>query len=133
MKPVSERTLETVTARWNQIRAIKRPAPPTMRFRGRAGVDMLNIAVAFLAIVATVLEAADVLSTYHMLARGGHEANPIVAWFMEVLGAAWPLCKIPEVILIGALWAFAPRPIALICLTLMSAGYAFVVWENYHI
>jgi hypothetical protein len=80
---------------------------------------MLSIAVAFLAIAATVL--ADVLRTYHMLARGGHEANPIVAWFMQVLGDAWPLCKLPEVALIGILWAFAPRPIALIGLALMSA------------
>ena len=58
---------------------------------------MLNITVSLLAIAATVLEVVDVLSTYHMLARGGHEENPIVAWFMQVLGDAWPLCKLPEV------------------------------------
>ena len=94
---------------------------------------MLKFTVAFLAILAIVLEAADVISTYHMLARGGHEANPIVAWFMEVLGDAWPLCKIPEIALIGILWAFAPRPLALVCLALMSAGYGYVVWENFRI
>ena len=75
----------------------------------------------------------DVLSTYHMLARGGHEVNPIVAWFMQVLGDAWPLCKLPEVAVIVILWALAPRPIALICLGLMTAGYSFVVWQNYQI
>jgi hypothetical protein len=47
---------------------------------------MLNIAVSLLAIAATALQVLDVLSTYHMLARGGHEENPIVAWFMQVLG-----------------------------------------------
>jgi len=40
---------------------------------------MLNIAVSLLAIAATALQVLDVLSTYHMLARGGHEENPIVA------------------------------------------------------
>ena len=38
---------------------------------------MLNIAVSLLAIAATALQVLDVLSTYHMLARGGHEENPI--------------------------------------------------------
>jgi hypothetical protein len=68
-----------------------------------------------------------------MLARGGHEQNPIVAWFMQVLGDAWPLCKLPEVAFIVVLWAFAPRPLALICFALMVAGYSFVVWHNYQI
>jgi len=94
---------------------------------------MRNIAVPLLAIAAIMLEATDVLSTYHMLARGGHEQNPIVAWFMHVLGDAWPLCKLPEVALIVVLWAFAPRPLALICLVLMVAGYSYVVWHNYQI
>ena len=92
---------------------------------------MLNVTVSLLAIAATVLEVVDVLSTYHMLARGGHEENPIVAWFMQVLGDAWPLCKLPEVAVIFMLWALAPRLIALICLGLMIAGYGFVVWQNY--
>jgi len=89
---------------------------------------MLNIAV--LAIAATALQVLDVLSTYHMLARGGHEENPIVAWFMQVLGDGWPLCKLPEIAVIVILWAFVPRSIALICLGLMIAGYSFVVWQN---
>jgi hypothetical protein len=94
---------------------------------------LLNITVSLLAIAATSLELIDVLSTYYVLSRGGHEANPIVEWFMQVLGDAWPLCKLPEVAVIVLLWAFAPRPIALICLGLMAAGYSFVVWHNYHI
>jgi Domain of unknown function (DUF5658) len=94
---------------------------------------MLNIAVSLLAIVATVLEMFDVLSTYHMLARGGHEANPIVAWFMQVLGDAWPLCKLPEIAVIVIMWALVPRLIAVICLGLIVAGYSFVVWQNYQI
>jgi len=94
---------------------------------------MRNIAVPLLAIAAILLEATDVVSTYHMLARGGREQNPIVLWFMHAIGDAWPLCKLPEVALIAILWAFAPRPLALICLGLMVAGYSFVVWHNYQI
>jgi hypothetical protein len=104
------------------------------RDRERIALDLiLKIAVSVLAIAAIVLEVLDVLSTYHMLARGGHEQNPIVVWFMHVLGDAWPVCKLPEIALIFILWAFAPRPIAFICLGLAVAGYSFVVWHNYHI
>jgi hypothetical protein len=94
---------------------------------------MRNIAVSLLAIAAIVLEVFDVLSTYHMLARGGNEANPIVAWFMQVLGDVWPLCKLPEIAVIVIVWAFVPRPIALICLGLIVACYSLVVWQNYQI
>lgn len=94
---------------------------------------MLSVAVAFLAIAATVLEIFDVLSTYHMLARGGHEANPIVAWFMHRLGDAWPVCKLPEIVVIAIVWRFVPRPVGLIFLGLMVTGYSFVVWRNYQI
>jgi Domain of unknown function (DUF5658) len=94
---------------------------------------MPNIAVSLLAIAAAVLEVFDVLSTYQMLARGGHEANPLVAWFMHMLGAAWPLCKLPEIAVIVIMWAFVPRPVALICLGLIVACYSFVVWHNYQI
>jgi hypothetical protein len=90
-----------------------------------------NIAVSFLAATAIALEGADVLSTYHMLARGGREGNPIVAWFMRELGHAWPVCKLPEVALVLVLWALAPRPVALVGLGLMIAGYAYVVWHNF--
>jgi hypothetical protein len=94
---------------------------------------MPNIAVSLLAVAAIVLEALDVLSTQRMLARGGHEANPIVAWFMQVLGDAWPVCKLPEIILIVIVWKQAPRPIALIVLGAAVAAYSFVVWYNYQI
>ncbi|HEY2185025.1 MAG TPA: DUF5658 family protein [Xanthobacteraceae bacterium] len=94
---------------------------------------MLNIAVSLLATAAIILEIFDVLSTYRMLARGGHEANPIVASFMHVLGDLWPLCKLPEIAVIAIVWALVPRPVALVCLGLMVTGYSFVVWQNYQI
>lgn len=101
------------------------------RYPDHHGRGVLNIIIFLLAIAAMSLEVIDVLSTYHLLSRGGREANPIVEWFMEVLGEAWPLCKLPEVAVIIILWAFAPRPIAVICLGLMVIGYSFVVWHNY--
>jgi hypothetical protein len=94
---------------------------------------MRNIAVSLLAVATLVLEALDVISTERMLARGGHEANPIVAWFMHVLGDAWPVCKLPEIILILVVWKLAPRPIALVFLGGVVAAYSFVVWYNYQI
>jgi Domain of unknown function (DUF5658) len=92
-----------------------------------------NIAVTLLAVALILLEAADVLSTYHMLARGGREQNPIVLWFMQTLGDAWPLCKLPEVAVIVLIWALAPRPVALLAFGLMTGVYGYVVWHNYHI
>jgi hypothetical protein len=94
---------------------------------------ILKIAVALLAITAIVLEVLDVSSTYHMLARGGREQNPVVLWFMRALGDGWPICKLPEVALIVILSAFAPRPVALVCLCLVVAVYGYVVWHNYQI
>jgi hypothetical protein len=118
------------------ILALMRIMPPYaeigQHLEHRCGA-MLNIAVSLVAIAATVLELVEVLSTYHMLARGGHEANPIVAWFMQLLGDAWPLCKLPEIAVIVILWGFVARPIALICLGLMVAGYSLVIWHNYQI
>jgi hypothetical protein len=100
---------------------------------GASSGAMPNIAVSMLALAAIILEGVDVLSTYYMLARGGHELNPVVAWFMQVLGDKWPVCKLPEIAVILVLWAFVPRRIALVCLCLMVAGYSFVVWHNYQI
>src|SRR5256885_13979060 len=94
------------------------------RCADRCGV-MLNIAVSLLAIAAASLEALDVLSTYHMLARAGHVANPIVAWFMRTLGVAWPVWKLLGIAVIVILWAFVPKAIDLNCLVLMFAGYGF--------
>ncbi len=94
---------------------------------------MRNVAVSLLAVAALVLEALDVISTERMLARGGHEANPIVAWFMHVLGDAWPVCKLPEIILIIVVWKRAPRPIAFVFLGAVVAAYSFVVWYNFQI
>ena len=49
---------------------------------------MLRVAVALHALAAIILELLVVLSTYHMLARGGREQNPIVVWFMHTLERA---------------------------------------------
>ena len=94
---------------------------------------MRSVAVPLLAVSAIVLEGLDVISTYHMLARGGQEANPIVRWFMQVLGDAWPLCKIPELVLIIIIWKAVPRRVAVVFLGFMVASYGFVVWYNYQL
>ena len=94
---------------------------------------MRSVAVSLLAVSAIMLELLDVISTYHMLARGGQEANPVVRWFMQVLGDAWPLCKVPELVVIVIMWKLVPRRIALVFLGFMVASYGFVVWYNYQL
>ena len=44
---------------------------------------------------AILLQVADVLSTRAFLAAGRtHEANPLVAWMMRRMGAAWQPAKV---------------------------------------
>jgi Domain of unknown function (DUF5658) len=40
------------------------------------------------------LQIADVLTTQHILAAGGFEANPLEVWAIEQFGAWWPLAKL---------------------------------------
>ena len=47
-----------------------------------------------------VLQAADVLTTQHVLAAGGFEANPLIAWAMDHCGAWWPLAKLAPMALV---------------------------------
>lgn len=50
--------------------------------------------IARLVLVALALaQVADVLSTQSGLAHGGSEANPVMAWNIEHLGALWPVPK----------------------------------------
>ena len=46
------------------------------------------------------LQVADVLTTQHVLAAGGFEANPLVAWAMDHCGAWWPLAKLAPMALV---------------------------------
>ena len=60
-----------------------------------------------------VLQVADVLTTQHVLAAGGFEANPLVAWAIEHRGAWWPLIKLAPMALVAVVMTrWRPRYIA---------------------
>ena len=59
------------------------------------------------------LQVADVLTTQHVLAAGGFEANPLVAWTMDHCGAWWPLVKLAPMALVTIVMTrWRPRYIA---------------------
>ena len=41
-----------------------------------------------------LLQIADVLTTWQVLAAGGWEANPVVVWAMTAFGSWWPVPKL---------------------------------------
>jgi hypothetical protein len=47
------------------------------------------------------LQIADVLTTQHVLAAGGFEANPLEVWAIEQFGAWWPLAKLAPMALVA--------------------------------
>jgi hypothetical protein len=47
------------------------------------------------------LQIADVLTTQHVLAAGGFEANPLEVWAMEHFGAWWLLAKLAPMALVA--------------------------------
>jgi hypothetical protein len=59
------------------------------------------------------LQVADVLTTQHVLAAGGFEANPLVAWAMDHCGTWWPLVKLAPMALVTVVMTrWRPRYIA---------------------
>ena len=59
------------------------------------------------------LQVADVLTTQHVLAAGGFEANPLVAWTMAHCGVWWPLAKLAPMALVTVVMTrWRPRYIA---------------------
>ena len=41
-----------------------------------------------------MLQVLDVVTTQHVLAHGGFEANPVGVWTMATFGAYWPVPKL---------------------------------------
>jgi hypothetical protein len=58
------------------------------------------------------LQVADVLTTQHVLAAGGFEANPLEVWAIEYCGAWWPLAKLAPMALVAVVMTrWRPRHI----------------------
>lgn len=82
-----------------------------------------------LLIVFCVLQVLDTYMTYKLLASGvAHEANPVMAWFMEKIGTLSGMI-VPKALLVVFLGVFAlPYPWLLGILCVL---YVWVVVHNY--
>jgi Domain of unknown function (DUF5658) len=77
-------------------------------------------------ILLLALQAADVISTYVGISKGAHEANPVMAFFMTLLGDV-PGMLVAKGIIVAAV-LFLPVPQAM--LWLLCLVYAWVIWNN---
>ena len=77
------------------------------------------------------LQVADVWSTNRVLAAGGREDNPALAWIMRKLGRAWWLVKLALAGAIGViLWNVGPTFWGWGAALLVGGAYAWVVRHN---
>jgi hypothetical protein len=70
------------------------------------------------------LQVADVLTTQHVLAAGGFEANPLEVWAIEQFGTWWPLCKLAPMALVAVVMMRWPPRYIVPAVALMAAVVA---------
>jgi hypothetical protein len=70
------------------------------------------------------LQVADVLTTQHVLAAGGFEANPLEVWAIEQFGTWWPLAKLAPMALVAMVMMRWPSRYIVPAVTLMAAVVA---------
>ena len=70
------------------------------------------------------LQVADVLTTQHVLAFGGFEANPLEVWAIEQFGAWWPLAKLAPMALVAVVMTRWPAHYIIPAVALMAAVVA---------
>lgn len=89
---------------------------------------LLILAILF----AIIGEAADVFTTIKAMASGkGHEANPLAAWFIKVLGNFWWVGdKAPFAVLLGiALYQGNDNVTMIVAAIAGVAGFGAAVWN----
>jgi len=93
------------------------------------GTRMMGAVIGILIIGLGIL---DVISTNLVLAAGGTELNPVVAWIMDGLDSWWPIPKMALHILAGVLAFYALRSrLAATCAFVLVVFYMFVVQNNF--
>ena len=70
------------------------------------------------------LQVADILTTQHVLAAGGFEANPLGVWAIERFGAWWPLAKLAPMALVAVVMTRWPPRYIVPAVALMAAVVA---------
>lgn len=81
-------------------------------------------------VLLVLLQAGDVYTTNRILANGGREANPVIAWVMGKLGRYWWLSKVAVMLPIALLVWLSPGYHTLMALLFMVILYLWVVWHN---
>jgi hypothetical protein len=95
-------------------------------------VDRTKRIGAVFGVLIVLLGVLDVISTNLVLAAGGSELNPIVAWFMEVLDHWWHLPKLALHVLAGLLVYHVLRSrLAATCAIILIIFYVAVVQNNF--
>jgi Domain of unknown function (DUF5658) len=79
--------------------------------------------------ILTAFQIADIISTYIAISKGAHEANPVMAFVMNIFGEV-PGMLIVKSALIAAIW-LVPIPVA--ALYVFCLIYAVVIWNNINV
>lgn len=94
--------------------------------------DKTRVMGAIFGVLIVLLGVLDVISTNLVLAAGGTELNPIVAWFMESLDSWWLVPKLTLHIIAGLLVYHVLRSrLAASCAVILIIFYVIVVQNNF--
>lgn len=97
-----------------------------------ARVDGFNRVGALFGAMIILLGILDVVSTNLVIAAGGNELNPVVAWFMDSLDHWWHVPKLALHVLAGVLAYHALRSrLAAGCAVVLIIFYCAVVQNNF--
>lgn len=96
---------------------------------------MITIALYALAVILTVQQGLDYVSTKLVLSKGrGHEGNGLMARWMKVSGAYWWTIKVP---LVAVIWwlpiHFGPIPYLVAMFAILACIYTYAIVNNYSI
>jgi len=97
---------------------------------------MTHVILAVLFAAIAILNYFDYASTTAVIATGkGHEANPIMAWLMKMVGPYWALYKLIFIPIGWMVWtASATDPLLAIAVSAFSAAlFTYAVLNNYKI
>lgn len=84
--------------------------------------------------VLALLQLADIYTTNRVIANGGHESNPALAWIMERLGGAWWIAKLGVAgTAVYILYRMGSQPVAVLGAIVAVGAYAWVVRHNWQV
>ena len=93
----------------------------------------MTAATVILIVILLALQAGDIWTTNRVIALGGREVNPVVAWFQRKTGRLWWVPKLGGIglAIFGAL--LAGPPVTLWVLGVLDLFFAWVVVHNWRV